>query len=379
VQTPSRFASALSRHADAAVATGEVVGQVLEAVGSAPDLAVLFATGSHRDVLEDVVQACQALLAPGTLIGTTASGVLAGAEEAEEGPGLALWAGRVGPVTALRLDTLPGDPPLVVGLPAELAGGSTLVVLADPFSFDVDGLVAALDERDPGIRLVGGLASAGRRPGENRLVLDDTVHDDGAVAVLLPPQAAVAGAVSQGCRPLGLPWVVTASEGRFVLELGGRPALERLSQLLGSLDPDERQLASRGLQLGVVAREVGVDEFGPGDFLVRSVLGADRARGAVAVADVVEVGRVVQFHVRDARSADADLHRALEGVAGEGALLFTCTARGTSLFGVPNHDAAVISEAVTPALAGMFCAAELGPIGGRNAVHGFTASVVTFR
>jgi small ligand-binding sensory domain FIST len=31
-----------------------------------------------------------------------------------------------------------------------------------------------------------------------------------------------------------------------------------------------------------------------------------------------------------------------------------------------------------PALAGMFCAGELGPVGGRNAVHGFTASIAIF-
>jgi small ligand-binding sensory domain FIST len=33
----------------------------------------------------------------------------------------------------------------------------------------------------------------------------------------------------------------------------------------------------------------------------------------------------------------------------------------------------------SPALAGMFCAGEFGPVGGRSFVHGFTASVLVFR
>ena len=59
-----------------------------------------------------------------------------------------------------------------------------------------------------------------------------------------------------------------------------------------------------------------------------------------------------------------------------GALVFTCNGRGSALFGAPDHDAAVIHEALGhAAVAGMFCAGEIGPIGGANFVHGFTASV----
>ena len=91
------------------------------------------------------------------------------------------------------------------------------------------------------------------------------------------------------------------------------------------------------------------------------------------------MGTTVQFHVRDAASADDDLRALLDGVSGSGALVFTCNGRGERLFGVEDHDATVVSEALdTTAVAGMFCAGELGPVGGRSFLHGFTASILVF-
>ena len=136
-------------------------------------------------------------------------------------------------------------------------------------------------------------------------------------------------------------------------------------------------MATRGLHIGRVINEQRLD-FGPGDFLIRNVLGADRAAGALAVAGTVELGETVQFQVRDADSADEDLRALLaEAPAAHGALVFTCNGRGTHLFPEPDHDAMVVSESLNGApVAGMFCAGELGPIGGHNFMHGFTASVV---
>ena len=107
------------------------------------------------------------------------------------------------------------------------------------------------------------------------------------------------------------------------------------------------------------------------------MLGVDREQGAIAIGDVAEVGTTVQFQVRDADSADEDLRHLLAGQRAEAALVFTCNGRGSHLFGEPDHDARLVYEQVARgAVAGMFCAGELGPVGGRNFVHGFTASVV---
>ena len=171
---------------------------------------------------------------------------------------------------------------------------------------------------------------------------------------------------------------MTRAERNVLYELAGRPALDRLMELVGSLDDHERALAARGLHIGRVIDEHRMD-FGRGDFLIRGVLGGDREAGAVAVGDEVEVGATVQFQVRDAASADEDLRELMAGRAAAGALVFTCNGRGSALFGVPDHDAEVVSESLALApVAGMFCAGELGPVGGRNFVHGFTASIALF-
>jgi small ligand-binding sensory domain FIST len=262
----------------------------------------------------------------------------------------------------------------------EVTAASTLLLVPDPFTFPVDAFVDQLRSDHPHLAVIGGLASAAGRAGGNRLSIDATTAAHGAVGVLLDRAVAPDGVVSQGCRPIGEPFTVTACEGQLLLELGGRPALERLLEMVNELSPDDQRLAAQGLHCGIVADEVAKLTFDRGDFLIRGVLGADRERGAVAVGDVVSLGATVQFQVRDAHSADEDLRVLLADQQADGALVFTCNGRGTHLFGVPHHDAEVVSDMLdTTAVAGMFCAGEIGPIGGRNALHGFTASMALFR
>jgi small ligand-binding sensory domain FIST len=376
---PERFAAALSEHPIPAHAAGEVIGAVVEAVGEAPDLAVLFATAPHTGAVEDMAGAVREVIRPGTLIGTTAVSILAGSREVEDRPAVALWAARIGRVQPLRLAAVMApDGYAIRGLDdAALTTGRSLLLLPDPFSFPVDPLLEHLRTNHPDVAVVGGLASAARGPGGNRLVLDSQIHDDGAVGVMLDAGQAVTTVVSQGCRPVGDPFVVTRAEGQMIYELGGRPALERLEELVGALSPSDRELIRSGVHMGRVIDE-RKEAFSRGDFLVRNVLGADREVGAIAVGDVVEVGCTVQFQVRDAVSADEDLRLLLADQRAPGALVFTCNGRGTNLFGRPDHDAGVVSEATGAATAGMFCAGELGPIGGQSFLHGFTASVVLF-
>jgi len=380
------FAAALSEHPVAADAVGEVLGAIVEERGVEPDLVVVFASAAHVEFLGEISAAIRTVLRPGTLVGASASAVLAGAHEAEDGPALAVWAAWGLPVRPLRLAAGPvhddGDGPAVIigGVPADVAEGSTLLLLTDPYSFPAEGFLAQLDAVRPDLTVVGGLASAASAPGGNALVLGGDVHRDGAVGVALPPATAV---VSQGCRPVGDPMVVTRAEpgrrGHYLLELAGRPALQQLTDLAEALPEAERDLLARGVHLGVAVDEHRLD-FGRGDFLVRSLLGADRERGVLAVGTAVPVGTTVQFHVRDAASADEDLRDLLDGVEGAAALVFTCNGRGERLFGVEDHDAEVVAEALaTRAVAGMFCAGELGPVGGRSFLHGFTASVLVFR
>jgi small ligand-binding sensory domain FIST len=160
--------------------------------------------------------------------------------------------------------------------------------------------------------------------------------------------------------------------------MAGKPALERLREVADGATEEERLLLQQGLHLGIVVDEHKT-EFTRGDFLVRNVLGADRESGAIAVGDAVEIGTTVQFHVRDAAAADEDLRELLGGASAEAALVFTCNGRGRRLFGTADHDAALVAEMLgrVPA-AGAFCAGEIGPIGHKSFLHGFTASIALF-
>jgi len=160
--------------------------------------------------------------------------------------------------------------------------------------------------------------------------------------------------------------------------LGGQTAMQRLQDLVLAADDDEREMMRQGLHIGVVVDEHKLD-FTRGDFLVRNLLGADQNNGALAVGERVQVGQTVQFHVRDADAAEEDLRFLLRRVEGDAALLFTCNGRGTHLFGRPDHDTGIVEDTLGPVpLAGAFCAGEVGPVGGRNFLHGFTASLAVF-
>jgi small ligand-binding sensory domain FIST len=378
----TRFAAALSQHPLPAHAVGEVAGQLLDQLdGEDPDLVVCFSSPHFVGALDDAVHALRSLLSPRTLLGSTASGVLAGTHEAEDGAGFAAFAACLPGVEleplVLTTESTP-DGTTIVGWPEREIDPDLLLLAVDPFTFPTDAFLDRVRDDRPDLTILGGFASGAARPGGNRLLVDGRQWAQGAAGVLLRGARATT-VVSQGCRPIGEPFVVTRGERNFVAELGGRPALERLRELAEAASDDDRALLQQGgLQLGFVVDEHRA-EFGRGDFLVRSVVGADRDSGAIAVGEQVAIGRTVQFHVRDAAAADDELRAMLAGRDARGALMFTCNGRGRNLFGTPDHDAGVVAELLGPIpLAGMFCAGEIGPVGGQNFLHGFTASLALF-
>ncbi|HET7517205.1 MAG TPA: FIST C-terminal domain-containing protein, partial [Actinomycetes bacterium] len=259
---------------------------------------------------------------------------------------------------------------------------ASVLLLADPFTVPADSFLERLNDEQPGLPVLGGMVSGAREPGLHRLLSGTELLDGGAVGVALVGPVDIRAVVSQGCRPVGSPFAVTRGEGNVVHELGGQPAIDRLRQMLASLDQHEQELLrGGGLQVGQVIDEHKAS-FDRGDFLVRGLLGADPETGSIAVADSVEVGQTLQFHVRDADAADEDLELLLMPVTRwrpRSVLLFSCNGRGRGFFGEPDHDAARVAAATDAApMAGFFAQGELGPIGGRNFLHTFTASMAVF-
>jgi len=393
-----RIGSGLSTNPASAAAVDEALGRALAALeGAQPELTVLFHSAHHLGAIDEIARRVgEAVAAPGghpALIGCTAQAVIGDGHEVEEGPALSIWTANldgaaVEPFALAAAPGGPGDEPVTLGLPVIEADTRAVLVLGEPYTFPAD----ALDQLnaatvEAGIPVIGGMASGGRGPGHHALIYGGDVRTVGGVGVTISGDIRVETLVSQGCRPIGSSYTVTGAEGQVISSLGGEPPLERLRDLFRSMSPEDQARMNRGLHVGVVIDEYA-PEFGPGDFLIRNVLGADQGTGAIAVGEDIRIGQTVQFHIRDASAADEDLRGRLgvlelsrSGDPGRpaGALLFTCNGRGRHLFGGPDHDVAAVQSGLGPLpVAGMFCAGEIGPVGGRAFLHGFTASMALF-
>ena len=379
---------------DTVEAAAEAANRARAGLEPTCDLAVVFASGHHLAMAKWLLSEVHDRLEPRALIGCGAGGTVAGGHELEETPGIAIWAASL-PGAEIETMHLTAERDAqgfrLLGLPVSLlepanadeAGGDeSLIALCDPFSFPAEELLSAVDRYRPHVPVLGGLASASFAGGAV-LLRNGEVHSDGAVAVRLRG-VQVLPCVSQGAGPVGPEMTITSAEANVIGQLAGKPAMERLGEVISALPDHERELAAAGVLVGLVIDE-NRPEYERGDFLVRPIIGADRESGAIAIGEPVRVGQTVRLQVRDAASADEDLREALRAQSqalgshgAAGALLFTCNGRGSHMFEVPDHDAAAIEDSLGVPTAGFFCAGEIGPVGGRNFLHGFTATMAVF-
>lgn len=355
-----------------------------ELAGEAPSLAVLLGSRPHTEQAEDVLDAVHDTVESPALIGCVAQGIVAGRHEIEDQAAVAVWLASGLAAETFQMDFIrTGSAGLLTGYLFDRSGDDLYLLLPDPYTFPSNLLIEHLNTDRPGTTVVGGVVSGGLGPGDTRLFRNRDVLTSGAVGVRLSGVHGVP-IVSQGCRPIGHPYIVTGADRTVITELGGQPPLQRLRESVVALTRDEQELVSHGLQVGIVVDE-RLAAPGQGDFMIRGLLGADSSTGAIEIGDAVEVGATVQFQVRDAAGADKDLRLAVERASAQlpgrpaGALLFTCNGRGRRMFGVADHDASTIEDLLGGIpLAGFFAAGEIGPIAGRNALHGFTASMALF-
>jgi small ligand-binding sensory domain FIST len=385
------FSAALSTNADSRKAIAEACTEALDALAGPADLALIFFSPHHAEEVQGQAGELRNRLGASCLLGCNGESIVGNEQEIEQKPALSLWLARwLKPVKMepfhLDFDPAPGGAG-IVGLPASVAAAdlrqSAILLLGDPFSFRVDLFLRQLNESVKDLRIMGGMASGGRGPGQCRLVLGDRMWDRGAVGVRLSGPIAVQGIVSQGCRPIGKPLVITRGQENIILELDRRPPLTHLQELLRGLSSRDQDLLQRGLRIGVINEHP--DNIQRGDFLVRNPLGLDRGSGALTINDRVHVGQAVQFLIRDADSDDEDLHQRLrtelraQDRKPSGALLFTCNRRGVRYFCQPHHDAGVLrAEAGNIPVAGFLGEGEIGHVGGQSRILGYSATVVLF-
>jgi small ligand-binding sensory domain FIST len=386
------FAAGSSVQADLPGAVTEACRPIIHRLAGKPaDLTVVFVTHGHHGQWAQLPELLRAALSTRCMIGCSAEAVIADGREIESGPALVVWSAVLPGAELLPFhigfERTP-DGILCTGIPewheTDPRDVRAVLALGEPYSSAPVSLLERLEDELPRVPVIGGMASGALGPGDNCLFLQGETVASGVVAVAVRGGPAIRTLVSQGCRPIGSPFVVTRAEQNVIAELGGRPALERLQEVYELLSEHDKELLSNGVHLGLAINEYQ-DRFSHGDFLIANVLGARRDTGAIAIGNLVRTGQTVQFHVRDAMSADDDLrymleeHRQRRRPPPAAALLFSCNGRGRRLFHEPDHDAAAVQSALGPLpLAGFFANGEFGPVGGRSYIHGFTASLALF-
>ena len=385
------FSSAVTTRPHLQDALTEVIEQIEARHQDHPlDFVQIFITPHFRMAANDIVKQLQGTLKPQVLLGCTAESVIGSGRELEGTAAMALVAAHLPQVrlTPFKLQTAKWDALLepaeafhqVIGAPEDV---KLFVLLGDPFTTPMDRVLGAFNSHYPGVPMVGGLASGSYRAGGNALVFNESVLNNGAIGVAFAGAFDVDVVVSQGCRPIGQPFTVTSVQDNVILSLEGQPPLKLLQDLINELSEADQGLLQNGLFIGRAIND-NQAELGRGDFLIRGISGIDRENGALIVSDYLQSGETVQFHLRDANTAEEDLEMMLTPQLlydpPAGAMLFSCNGRGTRLYPHPDGDISTIRKVVGDVdLAGFFCAGEIGPIGGRNFLHGHTASLALFR
>ena len=385
------FISAMTTERNLEEAIDALAKQVnSQAEGRPLDLVFVFLSPHFTHSARHIAERLWVTYEPGVLLGCTAEGVIGREQEIEGEAGISVVAANLPGVELAPFLLQSNDWPVmlldedefhrVVDAPED---SRLIIALGDPFSAPIDDILHAFNCFYSGIPMAGGMASGALRPHGNVLILNDRVLQGGFVGVALSGALDADIIVSQGCRPIWKPLKITAAQKNVIFSLEGQPPLAWIEELVPELSEDDRALLQNGLFVG---RAINPQQegLGRGDFLIRGVIGLDQQKGSIAIADYVQEGETIQFHLRDAYTAKEDLEMMLipqvfRGPAA-GGLLFSCNGRGMRLYDYPNGDISIIQRNLGELpLAGFFCAGEIGPIGGENFLHGHTASLVLLR
>jgi small ligand-binding sensory domain FIST len=326
------------------------------------------------------------------LLGCSSQSLIVGEREVEENAGLslALYSFPGAELKAFHFTQEqveeangPGYWRLETGLePAQTNGW---LVFIDPFHLDSETWLRTWNEAYAPLPVLGGLASGNYNEQTTQVYLNGEVFDEGGIALSVGGAVALAGVTSQGCTPIGETWTLTKVDQNIIHQIGNRPAYEVLAETFNGLPAEEQKKAQGNLFIGLVVNEY-LEDFHRGDFLIRTLLGADPQSGSIAVGALPRLGQTVQFQRRSASAASEDMNELLvrtkRGLGEKpiyGGCLCCCNGRGQNLFGRPNHDAEMVQRQLGPfGLAGFFCNGEIGPVGERNFLHGYTASLALF-
>lgn len=370
----------------------QIVHQLTGRCGNNFDMGVLFITPHQKNHIQAIVQGIREKVIIENLLACTCAGIIGSQTELENQTAASLFLAKL-PKAKVRpfyvdqehIENLFLDEDFYDFFEVYPNEHPTFLIFPDPFQVDLNRFILGLNNAYGASPVVGGLASGSASANGNLLMVNGQSYNHGIVGLVMTGDLKIDTIVSQGCKPVGESYIVTKAENNIIYEVAGEPFLDVLRKIFLKLTDTERRLVQQALLIGIVMDEYK-HGFNRGDFLIRSVIGVDQETGAVAIGDIIKPGQTIQIHIRDAKTAEEDLNQLLavykeknKTSIPQGAFVFSCNGRGLSLFGEPDHDIKLIQKHIGPIpAAGFFCAGEIGPVGGRNFLHGFTDSIVVF-
>jgi len=326
------------------------------------------------------------------LAGCSSTSLVAGAREIENATGivLALYSLPGAELKGFRFTQKQVEEadgaaywPLETGMESKRSNG--WLVFIDPFHLDSESWIRSWNAAYAPSPTFGGLASGIFSDQTTQVYLNGDVFEEGGVAVSVGGDVKLSGVISQGCTPIGETWTLTRVEHNLIHQIANRPAYAVLAETVQQLSAADQQKSRGNLFIGLVVNEY-LEDFHRGDFLVRQLIGGDPNSGVLAVGALPRAGQTMQFHRRDAAAATEDMGELLKRTKKNlgvtmiyGGCLCCCNGRGQNLFGTPNHDAELVQNEFGPlGLAGFYGNGEIGPVGEKNYLHGFTASLALF-
>jgi small ligand-binding sensory domain FIST len=350
------------------------------------DLVLCFATVDHAPCFAEM----HAVLVQGAgtdhVVGCSGGGVIGGRREIEGAPGVAVLTVATDEMRmalfhdpdfhrdnrasaeriAAAVDTCMGDNPLLIAFP-------------DPLSMQGDRFLEAIEDYCGRVPIVGGAAGDDGRHGHTYQIGPQGVTTHGVSGVLLSGPIRHSAGITQACHPLCTPEVITAGDGNRIDEIGGRPAVALLAELL-----KEQGILQFSAAAGLIFLAIPLDptdaKLQPGHYTARNLTALDLDNGAVYVGEEIQVGQAVAFAIREPARALRDMQAMVRGVAEAWpappptfGLYTNCCGRGRGLYRRANRDAAIIGGTFDHVpVAGFFSYAEFCPVERHNRLHNYS-------
>ena len=351
---------------------------------SQADAVIVFFTAEHATHSQDLLSTLIRVTRNDRIVGSSGTGILTGAGEVEGQYGLAVLVFasdqmRSRPFLFEPLRERDAEVGASIGQLLGADRDSLLALFPDTYNGQPHQLLRSMEQQIGFVPVVGAGSSESGRAQATYQICGEKCRSNSVAGLELSGSFEAVIDITQGCQPITDPMVITKAEGNLIFEINDRPALEVFAKLLkGPIAEDLR----RALMFIFVGLPADPDQgaIGPGQYLVRNIIGLDPAKGIVGIADQVREGQSMIFTLRDGQRAREDLNqmlerqiRKLEGRKPAFGLYFNCCARGNSLYGMPGIDTAYIRQGLGDfPLLGTFGGYELAPLGGKNHLFAYT-------